>query len=385
MAPKKQVQVKREVIFGRPSNTLKMGLVGLPNVGKSSTFNLMSEMVVPAENFPFCTIEPHETVVKVEDERFHKLVDMYKPKSEIGAVLRVWDIAGLVPGAHQGEGLGNAFLSNIAAVDGIYHVCRVFQSEDITHTEGDVDPCRDLGIIHNELIQKDLAWVSDRLTFGEKRFPASSPEYPEKVVLPQKLYDILTNGDTVLMHADKFTSKEIDAINEMPLITVKPIVYILNLSKKDFIRGKNKHLPKIKEWIDAHGGGPIIPYSVEFEEAYREAEDKAAFLEEAGRPLMLDKIIKTGYSHLGLVHFFTCGPQEVRAWTVRANSPAPDAAAVIHTDFKKFFISVEICKYDNLMEYGSELECKKLGKWYKKGKDYIIEDADICHFLHNAK
>jgi obg-like ATPase 1 len=331
MPPKKQDDKKEQhILWGRPANTLKMGIVGLPNVGKSTTYNVLSNLNVPAENYPFCTIEPNKAVVPVPDDRFIKLCEMFKPKSEMAAVLQVVDIAGIVRGASKGEGLGNHFLSNIRDVDGIYHVIRAFEDEEIAHTENSVDPIRDMEIINTELVLKDLEYVNNRLEDLDKVIKRTNPkEAREEKEILDKVNDLLTKNQWV-RHGN-WTNNEIGILNTHRFITAKAVVYLVNLSEEDFISKKNKWLKKIKDYIDNNCPGEIIPYSAEHEKT--ELENKGA-----DKRTMLPKIIKSGYNSLDLIYFFTAGADEVRCWTIRKHTKAPQAAGVIHTDFEKGFI-----------------------------------------------
>lgn len=388
MAPKKKVEEAPKIRWGRPGNTLRMGLVGLPNVGKSTTFNMLSKCTVPAENFPFCTIDPHEAVVNVPDPRFHWLCKTFKPKSEVQAVLKIWDIAGLVPNAHQGEGLGNAFLANIQAVDGIFHVCRAFKSEDITHTEGDVDPVRDLSIITNELIMKDLAQCKARVEEFDRKVKQNSKlkELKDELEALKKAQEVLEGGKPLRM-VQEWSAKEVDFLNKYQFLTTKPMVYLVNMSEKDFIRLKNKFLPGIAAWVKENGGGPVIPYSAEFEQKLMDLEtdeEREKYIKEVGaKKSMLDKIITTGYEYLDLIHFFTCGEDEVRCWTVQKGSKAPQAAGVIHSDMERGFICAETYKYDDIKELGTEAAVKAAGKLLQNGKNYEAQDGDIFFFKFN--
>lgn len=388
MAPKKKEEPKPSIRWGRVGNTLKMGLVGLPNVGKSTTFNILTHLSVPAENFPFCTIDPHEAVVEVPDERFDWLRDQFKPSSRVKSVLKIWDIAGLVPNAHQGEGLGNAFLSNIQAVDGIYHVCRAFESEEVIHTEGEVQPVRDLTIIQNELIQKDLTFCAARLDDVNKKLRSApkSKELKEEIDALLKAEALLKDGKTIRSCPD-WTAKEVDSINRCQFLTTKPVVYLVNMSERDYIRQKNKFLQPIKEWVDNNCGGPIIPYSAEFEAKVAAAapEDKQKVITDLGaKASQLDKIVKTGYEYLDLIHFFTVGVDEVRSWTIQRGAKAPEAAGTIHSDMERGFICAEVYKYADIKEAGSEAAVKANGKLQQNGRGYEIQDGDICFFKFNV-
>lgn len=379
--------------FARVKNSLKMGLVGLPNVGKSSTFNLLCGMQVAAENFPFCTIEPETSRCMLDDPRWRKLCDMWSPKKETPAWLHVTDIAGLVKGASEGAGLGNAFLSNIQGVDGMFHVLRSFDDDEIVHVDDSVDPVRDLDTIQEELCKKDLIFwqaAMDAEDQAIKKNPKMklSPCFKETMA---KIKEYLDNN--ISPGTQDWTEPQVGVIVDKckALITLKPTTYIVNLSKKDFCRKKNKYLKKIKTWIDEHGGGQMIIFSVEFEEEYAAIEDEAekkAFLEEAGRPSMLPKMIRSGYDSLALQSFFTCGPDEVRAWTVQAGSTAPQAAGVIHTDFEKTFVMAEIVgweDYDTLQKTKNSLDAvKAAGKWRQEGKKYVMNDGDITMFKTGA-
>lgn len=386
MAPKKKEEEPARILLGRPRNTLKMGLVGLPNVGKSTTFNCLTKLSVPAENYPFCTIEPHEAKVAIEDERFDWLVDFFKPKNSIQAYLSVFDIAGLVKNAHKGEGLGNNFLSNIAAVDGIYHVVRAFEDEEVLHTEGGIDPVRDLEIINSELIYKDISHCERNLEEVTKVLNRN-----KKDKVKQDEHNVLT---AVLEHLkehkwikDKvWKNAEVEIINEFNFLTAKPVVYLVNMSESNFLKQKNKFFKVICEWVEKNNKGTVLPYSAEFEQkmlTMNEEEQKEYLKDSAVKKSMLDKIAKTGYSEINLIHFFTCGHDEVKCWTIRKGTKAPQAAGVIHTDFEKGFICVEVYKYADLVQYGSESEVKANGKYLQKGKDYVIEDGDILFFKFN--
>lgn len=389
MAPKKKEEAEEKILLGRPRNTLKMGMVGLPNVGKSTTFNLLCKQSVPAENYPFCTIDPHEARMNVPDDRYRWLCGHFKPKSEVSATLSIFDIAGLVPGAHRGEGLGNAFLSHIQAVDGIFHVLRAFSDEEVIHSEGEVDPVKDLETIASELRMKDLEraqrLLEDLQKASRQQKTADKGKKAQEEVL-QAVVKLLEEGKWV--QQGNWKAAEVEVLNEHQFLTAKTVVYLVNMSEKDFIRQKNKWLAKIHAWVQENVTGPIIPYSAIFENKLAELPDDAArekYIKDSGASKsMLDKIIQTGYHALRLIHFFTCGEDEVKCWTIRAGTKAPQAAGVIHTDFERGFICVEVYKYSDLVELGSENAVKAAGKYLQKGKDYVVEDGDIIFFKFNV-
>ncbi|KAI9341187.1 P-loop containing nucleoside triphosphate hydrolase protein [Obelidium mucronatum] len=393
MPPKKPVVEKP--LLGRPGNNLKMGIVGLPNVGKSSFFNALTNSSAPSENFPFCTIDPEESRVEVPDPRIDVLFKMYNSTKKVPAYLTCIDIAGLVKGAHEGQGLGNAFLSHIRAVDGIFHLTRAFEDADVIHVEGNVDPVRDLAIIHEELRLKDCELLTKQYESKGKEVSRlginGDKAKKEEFECIKKIYQWVVEQKKDAREGD-WSGKEIEVINSFQLITAKPVVYLCNLSERDYARKKNKWLVKIKAWIDEnHPGDVLIPYSGTFENALSALETdaekaeycaKVAAQNEIPTPVIsvLPKIITTGYSALKLLYFFTCGPMEVRCWTIRQGTKAPQAAGVIHTDFEKGFIMAEIMKYADLVELGSEAAVKAAGKYMMKGRETVIVDGDIIHF-----
>lgn len=387
MAPKKKVVQEKPILLGRPGNNLKSGIVGLANVGKSTFFQAITKSPLgnPA-NYPFATIEPEEARVIVPSERFDKLCQLYKPKSEVPAFMTVYDIAGLTKGAHAGEGLGNNFLANIRAVDAIFQVVRCFEDSDIIHINEEVNPYNDLEIIFDELRLKDIEFSKKHLEGLDKitRRGGQSLEVKQKkeeAEFVKKLIEMLEEGKRVANQT--WTAKEVEIINSLFLLTAKPCIYLINLSEKDYIRKKNKHLLKIKEWIDKYSPGDlVIPVSVSLEEKLVQMgsdEEREAYLKEIGTTSALPKVITSMRQKLDLISFFTTGPDEVREWTIRRFYTAPQAAGVIHTDLEKTFILAQIMKYKDLIELGDENSVKSNGKLMQKGKDYLVEDGDIIY------
>jgi obg-like ATPase 1 len=332
MPPKKSKDGSPEVPrFGRIGKNLKMGIVGLPNVGKSSLFNLLSESAqAEAENYPFCTIDPNTTRCAVPDKRYQTLVDIWKPPSQYPAYLHLVDIAGLIKGASEGAGLGNAFLSHIQAVDGIFHLVRAFDNKEVTHVDDTIDPARDLDTITEELCKKDLAYVLVQREAREKDVKKNPTMKlpPLFFAVMDKVQAMLENNQP-LAKGCEWTAPEVDKINELipGCITLKPTVYLVNCSQKSFVTGGNKYITSIKEWVETHGGGLVIPFSIEFEESLavlRKAGDvdgEKALLETLkGRGSVLPRIVKCGYKQLKLMYYFTAGEKEVRCWTVACKS-----------------------------------------------------------------
>ena len=397
MPPKKKDEPEEAVgaaRFGRVRNNLKMGVVGLPNVGKSSLFNLLTDQSIAAENFPFCTIEPNEARCAVPDERYDFLCNMWKPPSEYPAYLHVTDIAGLVRGAAEGAGLGNDFLSHISAVDGIFHVVRAFDSEEVIHVDDSVDPVRDLETIQAELCAKDMQYLKKAVE-QEKLDVKKNPTMKLSALFistMDKVEEMLTNN--LPIRNGEWTTPEVLMIKEKlgRLITTKPIVYLVNLSKKDFIRKKNKWLAKIHTWIKEHGGGVMIPFSVEFEQdlwdVREDVDATKAFLDSVeGAKSALPKMVVQGYKELNLIYYFTAGEKEVRCWTLYEGSLAPQAAGVIHSDFERGFIKAEVVAFDDfkaLAKGKGMAEVKAAGKYRQEGKTYVVKDGDIIHFQFNV-
>lgn len=384
MPPKKAAQ-EEKILLGRPGNNLKSGIVGLANVGKSTLFQAItkSNLGNPA-NFPYATIDPEEARVIVPDERFDWLCEKYQPKSRVPANLTVYDIAGLTRGASTGAGLGNAFLSHIRAVDAIFQVVRCFDDAEIIHVEGDVDPIRDLNIISEELRLKDIEFVEKALEVQKRKTRQGGQslqmkQWKEEEATIEKVLAWLKDGKDV--RKGNWGPKEVQVINPLFLLTAKPVVFLVNLSERDYIRKKNKHLPKIVEWVKENAeGDPIIPLSISFEERLTKFETEEEAKEECkrvGAESALPKVIVQMRKALNLGSFFTVGPDEVRQWTIRMGTKAPQAAGVIHSDFEKTFIQAIVYNYSVLKELGDESEVRAKGKMMTKGKDYVVEDGDI--------
>ena len=368
------------------SASTSAGLVGLPNVGKSSLYTLLTSHQVPAENFPFCTIDPTTARCAVPDKRYDHLVSLWLPANKYPAVLSVTDIAGLVKGASEGAGLGNAFLSHIQAVDALVHVVRSFDSDEVVHVEDSVDPVRDLETIQHELCLKDLQYVDAAEAAAVKDLKKTPT-----MKLPLRFYTVMERARALLaanlpVRNGPWDGPEVETIREkLPaLITTKPILYMVNLSAADFLRKKNKHLPAIAAWVEAHGGGAVIPFSVEFEQKAAElaaAGDEAAAAAYAqGAKSALPRCILTSYKELELVHFFTCGEKEVRAWTVPRGACAPEAGGAIHGDFASLFISADVCSYEDFKAHASGksfADVRAAGKMRSEGKNYVVCDASI--------
>jgi len=366
---------------------LKVGIVGLPNVGKSTFFNVITKTsLAAAENFPFCTIDPNESRIAVPDERWDWLVAHHKPASKVPAYLNVTDIAGLVKGASEGQGLGNAFLSHIKACDAMFHLCRTFEDKEITHVEGEVDPVRDLDIINEELRLKDVEQFTKIFEEVEKK-KAQEKKLKQDYEILCKIKKVLVEDKRHIRFGD-WNANDIELLNRYLFITSKPMIYLANLSEKDFIRKKNKWLPKIKEYVDKNDpGAVIIPISGAFEQKLMELEteeEKKAYQEETKCTSSLSKVIVQGYKALQLCYFFTAGPDEVKAWTILKGSKAPQAAGRIHTDFEKGFIMAEVMKFADFKEHGSEAGVKAAGGYRQQGKNYTVEDGDIIFFKFNA-
>ena len=359
----------------------KCGIVGLPNVGKSTLFNALTKSSIPAENFPFCTIEPNVGKVPLPDNRLKKLNDIVNSKKIIPASLDLVDIAGLVKGASQGEGLGNAFLSNIREMNALAHVVRCFEDENITHVDGSIDPVRDAEIINLELIMSDLETVSKRILKCEKLLKTNDKKNKAEHEILIRIKNDLDQGK--LINIEGFNEDERAIIKSFQLLSSKPTFYIANISDDG---SSDDALNKLIEFANL-SGNTVIPTSIKIEQeiAILDEEERKEYLELMGMDEpVLNKIIFKGYELLGLQTYFTAGPQEIRAWTIKNNSTAPNAAGVIHTDFERGFIKAEVISFEDYISCNGESGSKEKGRLRLEGKEYIVKDGDVIHFKFNV-
>jgi len=365
--------------------SLTAGIVGLPNVGKSTLFNAITKKNILAANYPFATIDPNVGVVVVPDERLDFLNELYKPKSLVPTTFEFTDIAGLVKGASNGEGLGNKFLSHIREVDAICEVVRCFENKDIIHVEDVVDPIRDIEIIEVELILADLEVVENRFNkIGKKASLSKDKEVQKEATILSKLKEALEQN--IPIRRIELTDDEKAYIKPFNLLTSKPIIYVANVSEDDLLVGDNKYIEKVKEYSKKDNAEVVVVCAkVESDLCDMDNEEKSLFLSELGvSESGIDKLIKASYSLLGLKTFFTAGEDECRAWTFKDGMKAPQCAGIIHTDFEKGFIKAEIMSYEDLKKHGSEKSVKEAGRMRLEGKEYLMQDGDICYFRFNV-
>ena len=364
---------------------MKLGMVGLPNVGKSTLFNALTNAGAESANYPFCTIEKNVGIVSVPDERLDKLAEMYEPDKFTPATLEFVDIAGLVKGASKGEGLGNKFLADIREVDAIVHVVRCFEDPNIIHVDGSINPLRDIETINLELIFSDIEMIDRRIDRAKKAVKGDK-KYLAEIDFLERLKKHLENGKSA--RGFDFTDDEREMIKSTPLLSAKPVIYAANLSEDDFVNNieTNENYQKVRELAtEEHSAVLPICAQIEAEISDMGDEDKAMFLSELGLEVSgLNRIIKEGYALLGLISYLTAGKQEVRAWTITKGTKAPQAAGKIHTDFEKGFIRAEVISFDDLMECGSMTAAKEKGLVRLEGKEYVMQDGDIVLFRFNV-
>ena len=363
---------------------LKCGIVGLPNVGKSTLFNCLSNAKAQSANFPFCTIEPNVGTITVPDSRLNNLEQLVNPEKVIPTTIEIVDIAGLVKGAHKGEGLGNQFLANIREVDAIIHVIRCFDNDNVIHVDGSVNPVSDKEIIDLELQLKDLETLEKRIGAIERKAKSGDKE-------SEKIHKVYIQAREHLFSGNSIRSLDIDEdlfkfLDELQLITAKPVIYVCNVDEGSVING-NEHVDNVKELV-SNENAEILVLGAGIESDIAELDDfeeRKMFLDDLGlKEAGVSKLIKNAYSLLNLQTYFTAGEKEVRAWTIKKGMTAPQAAGVIHTDFEKGFIKAEVIKFSDFVEYGSENSVKEAGKLMIQGKEYVVNDGDVMHFRFNV-
>ena len=365
--------------------SLTAGIVGLPNVGKSTLFNAITKKNILAANYPFATIDPNVGIVTVPDKRITELERIYIPERTIPTTYEFTDIAGLVKGASNGEGLGNKFLSHIREVNAVVEVVRCFDDKNIIHVSGDVDPIRDIEIINVELVMSDLEIVENRIKrIGKKAEMTKDKKELLEIETLNKIKDGLEKN--IPVRKMDLTEDELEVIKSFNFITLKPIIYVANVSEEDILNGGNAYYEKVLEYAKSEGSEVVlICAKIESELAELNDDDKEAFLADLGiKESGLDQLIKKTYSLLGLATFFTAGSDEVKAWTFKKGMKAPQCAGIIHSDFERGFIKAEVMSYDDLIKYGTEKDVKENGKMRLEGKDYLMQDGDISYFRFNV-
>ncbi len=362
---------------------IKCGIVGLPNVGKSTLFNALTRAQIAAENYPFCTIDPNVGIVPVPDPRLEALAKIFEPKSKVPAAIRFVDIAGLVRGASQGEGLGNQFLSHIREVDAVAHVVRCFEDSDVTHVEGDVDPIRDIETVETELMLADLESLEKRVSGLEKRLRGGDKDAKGSLALIERAIEALKRGKPA--RDIDYSAEQGQAFRDLQLLSAKPVLYVCNVHEEDAASG-NEMTRAVEAYAKARGAGVVvISAKIESELSQLPPTEQQEYLaamglEEPG----LNRVIREGYKLLNLITYFTAGPKEARAWTVGIGTKAPQAAGVIHTDFEKGFIRAQTIGYEDYVSLGGEVAARDAGKARDEGRDYLVKDGDVMLFKFNV-